>query len=188
VEFDAIETWTEGVPQTFGSGPSDPMRLVDEPGTWVEVDIAATPSTVWMLVTDIDLPSHFSDEFLGANWTGDGAAALDASFIGRSHHPAIGSWEVESFVNAFEIGRSFGWATVDRELPGSSWRFDLKPIDAGTHLRFSMSMGPGPSGISLAIAAMPDKEPRILRKRILEHHVNMLRTVEGIRSMAEEAP
>jgi len=48
-----------------------------------------------------------------------------------------------------------------------------------------MSMGPGPSGISVAIEAMPDKEPRILQRRILEHHVNMMRTVEGIKTIAE---
>jgi len=45
--------------------------------------------------------------------------------------------------------------------------------------------GPGPLGISVAIEAMPDKEPRILQRRILEHHVNMMRTVEGIKTIAE---
>ena len=35
------EEWADGVPITFGSGPSDPIGLTDEPGTWAEVDIAA---------------------------------------------------------------------------------------------------------------------------------------------------
>jgi polyketide cyclase/dehydrase/lipid transport protein len=185
VNFNSLDTWTAGVPRTFGSGPSDPMCLADEPGTWVERDVAATPSTLWEIVTDINLPSHFSDEFLGATWT-HGGPAIDASFIGRSQHAAIGSWEVESFVIAFDVERSFGWVTVDRSLPGSTWRFDITPRQSGSRLRFAMSMGPGPSGISLAIEAMPEKEPRILAKRILEHHANMVRTVEGIKSMAEK--
>ena len=178
--------WADGVPTTFGSGPSDPIRLTDEPGTWAEVDVAAPAERVWAIVTDIDLPARFSDEFLGATWTG-GGPAFGASFVGMNRHPAIGEWEVESYVDAFVLGRSFGWATVDQANPGSRWRFDLKPDGTSTGLRYSMSMGPGPSGISIAIESMPEKEPRILRRRILEHHVNMVRTIEGIRAIAEAA-
>ena len=181
-----IDIWSDGVPRSFGSGPSDPLRLADQPGTWVEVDIAAPSSQVWAIVTDIDLPARFSDEFLGAGWTGDGPR-LGASFIGRNRHAAIGEWEVESFVDVYDEGRSFGWATVDAADPGSRWRFDLVPAGSLTSLRFSMSIGPGPSGISMAIEAMPDKEPRILRRRILEHHANMVRTVEGIKAIVEGA-
>ena len=181
------EEWAVGVPRTFASGPSDPIRLADQPGTWATVDIAAPAERVWAIVTDIDVPAHFSEEFLGATWTGDGPA-LDASFVGRNRHPAIGEWEVESYVDVFTQGQCFGWATVDRVNPGSRWRFDLYPDDTTTRLRYSMSMGPGPSGISTAIESMPEKEPRILRRRILEHRVNMVRTIEGIRAMAEAAP
>ena len=178
------DEWADGVPTTFGSGPSDPIRLADEPGTWAEIDIAAPTGRVWEIATDIDLPARFSDEFLGASWT-DGGPALEAAFVGRNRHPAIGEWEVESYIDTFVPGRSFGWATVDRTNPGSRWRFDLTPDGKGARLRYSMSMGPGPSGISVAIESMPEKEPRILRRRILEHHVNMVRTIEGIRALAE---
>jgi hypothetical protein len=178
--------WAPGVPMAFGSGPSDPICLKDEPGTWATVDIAAPSERVWAIVTDIDLPARFSDEFLGATWTGEGPA-YGASFVGHNRHPAIGEWEVESHIDVFERGRSFGWATVDRVNPGSRWRFDLDPDGTSTRLRYSMSMGPGPSGISIAIESMPEKEPRILRRRILEHHVNMVRTIEGIRAIAGAA-
>jgi hypothetical protein len=180
------EEWAEGVPKTFGCGPSDPIRLADQPGTWSAVSIAAPAERVWTIVTDIDLPARFSDEFLGATWTG-GGPALGASFVGRNRHPAIGTWEVECYVDVLEQGRSFGWATVDRLNSGSRWRFDLHSDGTDTRLRYSMSMGPGPSGISIAIESMPEKEPRILRRRILEHHVNMVRTIEGIKSIAEAA-
>ena len=172
------------IPWTYGSGPSEPLRLTDEPGTWVEIDVAAPPERVWALVSDIELPARFSEEFLGASWVGDGPA-LGASFVGRSAHPAMGEWEVPSFVDVYEQGRRFGWATVDPAHPGSRWRFELTPHGAGTRLRFAMSMGPGPSGISIAIASMPEKEPRILRRRVAEHHANMTRTLAGIAALAE---
>jgi len=174
----------DDVPVTYGRGPSDPVRLSDEPGTWVETTIEAPADQVWRLVTDIDLPARFSDEFLGASWVGSGVE-LGASFVGRNRHPAIGEWEVVSFVDVFEAGRSFGWATIDRANPGSRWRFDLVPEGSGTLLRYSMSIGPGPSGISIAIGSMPEKEPRILQRRLREHHANMVRTVAGTRDLAE---
>ena len=139
---------------------------------------------MWELVSDIDLPARFSEEFRGASWIDDGPA-LGARFVGRNQHPAIGEWEVECFVEVFEEGRAFGWANGDPSIPGARWRFDLEPCEVGTRLRFSMSMGPGPSGISAAIEAQPDKEPRILHRRVSEHHANMTRTIAGIRDVAE---
>ena len=46
-------------------------------------------------------------------------------------------------------------------------------------------MGPARSGINIAIDAMPDKETKILRRRLEEHRQNMLANLEGIRSLAE---
>ena len=172
------------VPITVRHGPSDPLRLADQPGTFVEVEIAAPPEVVWTLVTDLDMPARFSSEFLGARWIDDGPA-LGASFVGRNQHRAIGEWEVPSFVDEFEDGVRFGWATVDASNPGSRWCFDLARTAAGTTLRYSLSLGPGPSGITIAIEAMPEKEQRILQRRIAEHHANMLRTVQGIAALAE---
>lgn len=174
----------EEIPRTFEAGPSDPMCLADQPGTWVETDIDAPVERVWDLIADIELPARFSEEFLGATWTDEPGPG--ASFIGRSQHPATGEWEVPSFVEHYEEERCFGWATVDPETPGARWRFDLQPVESGTRLRFSMSMGPGRSGISMAIDSMPEKEPRILHRRVSEHHANMTRTVAGIKALAEE--
>lgn len=176
----------DDIPRTFGSGPSEPVSLADEPGTWAEIEIDAPPAQVWELVIDLDAPAAFSEEFLGARWVGDGPA-LGASFVGRNQHPALGDWEVESYVDVFEEARSFGWATVDRSNPGSRWRFDLVPSGVGTRLRFSMSIGPGPSGLSIAIDAMPHKEARILDRRLVEHHANMTRTIKGFKATAERA-
>ena len=175
----------EEVPVTFRSGPSDPLRLGDEPGTWVEVLIDAPSPVVWALITDINLPARFSEEFLGAAWVSDGPPAVGAVFNGRNRHEALGEWETPAFVEVLDEGRSFGWATVDASNPGSRWRYDLTPQDGRTRLRYSVSIGPGPSGLSIAIEAMPDKEPRIIMRRLKEHHANMHRTVLGIRGLAE---
>jgi len=48
-----------------------------------------------------------------------------------------------------------------------------------------VQLGPGPSGISYAIESMPDKESRILRRRLAEHQANMQATIAGIKNLAE---
>ena len=45
----------------------------------------------------------------------------------------------------------------------------------------------GPSGLTPAIAAMPDKEERIILRRLEEHRANMQATVEGIKALAEDS-
>ena len=46
-------------------------------------------------------------------------------------------------------------------------------------------MGPGRSGINPAIDAMPDKESKILHRRLGEHRSNMEATLAGIKALAE---
>lgn len=179
-------TYFDGFARTWESGPSNPARLSDGPGTIVEVDIKATPGAVWPFVTDISFPAKFSEEFTGARWAdGVDGPALGARFIGANKHPAIGAWEVECFIHRFVERREFGWVTSDPDNPGARWRFELAAIAGATRLRFSLILGPGTSGITGAIASMPEKEPAIIRRRINEHRANMQRVVDGIKDAVE---
>jgi nitroreductase len=179
-------TYVDRFARTFESGPSDPVRLADGPGTVVEVDIRARPSDVWSKVVDIEFPARFSEELVTASWDDPSAGPiLGATFVGRNTHPAIGEWDIRCFVDAFEEQRVFGWRTADPDNPGARWRFELELIAGATRLRFLMTLGPGPSGITAAIAHQPDKEARIIHRRLNEHHANMTRVIEGIRAAAE---
>ncbi|MET0325801.1 MAG: SRPBCC family protein [Ilumatobacteraceae bacterium] len=171
---------------TFASGPGEVLRFEDGPGLFVEVDIAAPPAVLWPLVTDLDVPAAFSDEFLGAEWQ-DEARGVGAVFVGRNRHPAVGEWTIRCFVDAWDEPRSFGWSTSDPDDPGARWRFDLAPLGGHTRLRFTYGLGPGPSGTTAALAANPDKEARVLRRRLGEVRSNMERTVAGIKQLAEDA-
>jgi hypothetical protein len=46
-------------------------------------------------------------------------------------------------------------------------------------------MGPGPSGLTPAIEKMPDKEERIIARRLEEWQANMAATLSGIKGLAE---
>jgi len=180
--------YLDGFARTWESGPSDPPCLADGPGTIVEVDIKAPAAAVWPYVADIRFGAAFSEEFTGARWA-DGVTgpALGACFIGSNTHPAVGEWQVSCFIDRYEENHEFGWVTADPGNPGARWRFELASIAGATRLRYSVVLGPGPSGITAAIAQMPDKEPRILSRRLTEHRANMQRVIDGIKNAAEKS-
>jgi uncharacterized protein YndB with AHSA1/START domain len=155
------------------------VRYADGPTVSVDVLIDAPPDMVWALVSDINVPARFSDEFQGAEWDDD------VHFRGRNRHPAAGEWETQCTVVEREPDRVFAWAVGDPANPSASWRFELEPEGTGTRLRQWMRMGPAPSGLTPAIEAMPDKEERIVARRLDEHRFNMLATLAGIKDLAE---
>lgn len=160
------------------------MKYSDGPTTEVEVHVDAPPARVWELVTDITLPARFGTELQQARWL-DAEPALGARFVGRNRHPAAGEWETTCHVVAFEPERLFGWAVEDPAHPAATWRFELEPDQAGTRLRQWARMGPGPSGLTPVIRSMPEKEERIVARRLAEWRANMQATVQGIKALAE---
>ncbi len=151
----------------------------------VEVAIVAPTERVWPLLTDIELPAGFSEEFQGAHWLASEGPALGAVFEGTNHHPAAGTWTTQSTITAYEVGEIFEWTVGDVANMTARWRFDLEPSQAGSLLRFRAEMGPGPSGLDGPIAAMPDREEEIVGRRLGSWEQNMTATVQGIKALAE---
>ena len=159
----------------------------DLPTVTVSTDVRASPAMLWPLISDIDLPARFSDEFQGATWVDPSTGPeLGARFEGTNRHPAIGEWKVPCVVAVFEPERAFGWDPGGPKSPFTKWRFTLDPIDDDTTtLTFSAQMGFGPSGLTPAIEAMPDREEQIVDRRLEEWRTNMAATIEGIKALAE---
>lgn len=161
------------------------MRYADGPSVEVEVMIDAPVERVWQLVCDVNLPGGFSAEFKGASWIDDGPA-LGARFVGRNEHPALGAWETTSWVTRYEPGRAFVWAVSDPDNPSATWWYTLDEVGGRVRLCQGGRMGPAPSGLTIAITAMPDKEERIVARRLGEWERSMQATIEGIKALAED--
>jgi carbon monoxide dehydrogenase subunit G len=160
------------------------VRYADGPTVEITRRIAAPTDAVWELVSDIRLPARFSSEFTGAEWIGGAqGAALGACFEGHNYHDAIGAWTTTSTVVGCEPGRTFAWAVGDVADPSATWRFDLEPDGDGTLVTFAARIGPGPSGLTPAIEEMPDKEERIIERRLAEFRRNMETTLDGIATL-----
>lgn len=159
-------------------------RFQDGPVVEASADIAASPAAVWELVTDINLPARFQDEFQEAWWLDEAGPALGSTFRGRN---ARGSreWETTSYVVAFEPEREFAWAVSDRDNPGATWTFRISPGPDGTTLTFHRRLGPGPSGLTRLIEADPEREEEIIARRDEMHRRHMQAVVAGIKGLAE---
>jgi len=179
-------TYFDGYARTYEFGPSNPPCLADGPGTIAEIDIAAPPSVVWPIISDINLSAAYSPEFQHAEWVDpDGSVGIGSQFVGTNHNDTFGEFKVPSFIDAFEPGVAFGWRTSDMDNPGARWRFDLEPAGSGTRLRYSMILGPGPSGLTMAIERMPAKADRILQRRVRSQRTSMLQVLAGVKRTAE---
>jgi uncharacterized protein YndB with AHSA1/START domain len=161
-------------------------RYADTPSVEVQTWINASPERVWSLVSDVELMPSLSSELQRVEWVGDaGIPAVGSRFVGYSKHEALGEWSTTSYVIEFEPERVFAWAVENVDAPTAIWRYTVEPKDNGTRLAEWMQMGPGRSGLSLAIDRMPDKEEKIVFVRMREFEKNMANTLEQIKKLAE---
>jgi len=151
--------------------------------------IDAPPERVWMLVSDIHLMPRLSTELQEVEWLdGTTQPAVGCRFRGRNAHSALGSWETVSTIVTCDAPREFGWVVGDPGEPAASWRFTLRPEGPGTVLEQRARMGPGRSGLNLAIDARPENEQKIVFVRLREWEAGLTANLAAIRELAEEAP
>ncbi|MGW7409361.1 SRPBCC family protein [Streptomyces sp. NPDC054833] len=164
-------------------------RYADKPNVEVRTWIDTAPARVWELVSDVTLMPGMSKELQSVEWLdgldGAGRPAVGTRFVGRSRHESFGEWETTSTVIECEPPKVFAWAVQDPDEPSAVWRFRLEPENGGTSLTQWMQMGPGRSGLSFAIDAMPDKEQKIVFVRMREFERSIGMTLEHIKKLAE---
>jgi hypothetical protein len=161
------------------------MRYRDCPTVECSIRVSASAEDAWALVTDITLPARFSSELQAAEWL-DGAAtvAVGNRFRGHNKHEAMGEWTTEAVVSELEEGRRWVWQVfnADHEV-SASWGFEVEPGRDATTIRHWGKMGPHASGLTPAITAMPDKEGRIIARRLEEWRANLTANLDGIQRL-----
>ena len=160
-------------------------RIQDGPGVVAEIDTDARPRQVWEVISDINMPAKFSDEFAGAEWLSDDEIAAGAIFRGRSAISDGREWETNCIVTEWVERETFEWRTTDPENPGAIWRFDLAEQGAGSRLRFSMIIGKENNSTAPRAMADPSLENQILFERRLIHKANMQRVLEGVKALVD---
>ena len=160
-------------------------RIQDGPGVVAEIDTDARPRQVWEVISDINMPAKFSDEFAGAEWLSDDEIAAGAIFRGSSAISGGREWETNCIVTEWVERETFEWRTTDPENPGAIWRFDLAEQGTGSRLRFSMVIGKENNSTAPRAMADPSLENQILFERRLIHKANMQRVLEGVKALVD---
>ena len=162
------------------------MRYADGPVAEATIQVSAPPEVLWALVSDIHLVASLSREVQEVAWLDDvREPAVGAAFKGRSCHRKVGEWSTTSRVVVCDPPRVFAWAVEDPADPAALWRFELTPRDGGTQLRQWARLGPGFSLLRRAIAAMPDKEERIVAGRLREWQDGIEANLAALKELAE---
>jgi hypothetical protein len=166
------------------------VRYRDQPTVEVTQRVRCDVATAWKLVTDINLPARCSSELQAVEWLdGADAVAVGARFRGRNSHQAFGDWatvcEVTE-VEEVEDERRWVYNVIGPEGASATWGFEVEPASDGVLVRQWARMGPGPSGLTPAIVAQPQKEARIVSRRLAEWQRNMQANLDQIRLLAED--
>jgi uncharacterized protein YndB with AHSA1/START domain len=162
------------------------VRFRDQPTVEVQQRVNADPERIWELVTDINLPTRFSSELHQVEWL-DGATevAVGNRFRGSNRRDDLGEWQTECVVVDVEPGRRWVWDVTGPAGVLARWGFEVDPGRDAVTVRQWARMGPGPSGVTMAIEAQPDKEARIVAHRLEDWRRNMAANLEGLRDLLE---
>ena len=157
--------------------------LPDQPTVEVEERVVGDPA-IWELVTDIMLPARFSGESWSVEWLDRAPRSVGNRFRGNNRN-ALGEWSTECTVVEVVPGSRWVWTVNDDEHLMATWGFEVDPGRGAVTVRQWARMGPDPSGLNIAIEAMPDKEGRIISGRMAEWRRNMAANLTGIKAIVE---
>jgi hypothetical protein len=130
--------------------------------------------------------AHVRPQLQAVEWVDDAnAVEVGARFRGRNKHEAFGDWATVCEVVEVEDQRRWVYNVIGPEGVSATWAFEVEPASDGVPVRQWARMGPGPSGLTPAIVAQPDKEARIVSRRLAEWQQNMQANLEQVRSRAE---
>ena len=100
----------------------------------VSVRMAAPPSVVWDLVSDVTRIGEFSPETFEAEWTrGSTGPEVGAYFKGHVKRNGVGPtyWTLCT-VTVCEPERQFEWAVGNDSVTANNWGYRLEPDGDGT--------------------------------------------------------
>ena len=161
------------------------MRYRDCPTVECSIRVPAGAEAAWAVVTDITMSARFSPEVRAVEWL-DGAdgVAVGRRFRGVNQNSYLGEWATESVVSEVDPGRRWVWQVLNADGEVSaSWGFEVEPGRDATTVRHWGRMGPALSGLKDPIEQMPDKEGRIVARRLEEWHAGLTANLEGIAAL-----
>lgn len=105
--------------------------MENEPTVSASTDVAASPDTVYALVSDLPRMGEWSPEATGGRWIGKKRGAeVGARFVG-TNKGARRWWPTTTVVTDATPGRRFAFDTLLGPINAAGWIYDIAPTDAG---------------------------------------------------------
>lgn len=152
-----------------------------------EIDIAAPPERVWVIVSDISRHPALagSGEVLAVRM--NGPVAVGTTFDSDVRTGEVGSFSPRCVIETLDEGRRLGWVSLFPLDEGETedhqievhWTFYLEPRPRGTRLAHTVHIPPPKLGAD-ELASFFDRTDRITSVR-----AGMERTLKNIKASAE---
>ncbi len=141
----------------------------------VEHRFGAPPAEVWSLLTDVPRMAGLSPEVAEVTW-------LDARTFAATNRRGGMEWQVTGHVLEAAAPTTFVWCVSDPERRSSTWRYDITPLESGSHVRQEFRHGPGMSMVRHVIEGGADPAETIgWRSRLLADDMSaVLAAADGI--------
>lgn len=146
-------------------------------------EIAASPASVWSLVSDITRIGEWSPVCRRCEWLGEPASPeVGARFVGHNRQTGA-RWSRECVVTVSEPGRAFEFHTLFRGRVSTRWRYRLEPTAHGTHVVESYEMLAVPRWVQ-----MLQRLPGMSRRARRDARRGMELTLVRVKAAAESSP
>ena len=99
----------------------------------VNIEINASPETVYDLVSDLPRMGEWSPENIGGEWQDGGSGKAGDRYIGHNQ-AGERAWSVPVLVTIADRGRCFEFVTRPDEGPYVRWAYRLEPSGSGTRV------------------------------------------------------
>jgi hypothetical protein len=101
-----------------------------KPSASSTVEINASPSTVYALITDLDAMSEIAEETAVMRWSKGSSAAPGSVFKGTNRN-GWRRWTTKCTITDASPGETFAFNVSHTGVPVSRWQYDIAPAGEG---------------------------------------------------------
>jgi uncharacterized protein YndB with AHSA1/START domain len=145
----------------------------------VTEEVAASPDTVYAMVSDVTRMGSWSPETTACRWIGGATGpAVGVRFRGTNKRGPL-LWQTTCTVTAAEPGRRFAFDVAFGPAAVASWAYDIEPVEGGCVVTESWSdrrVG------AMRVASMPVMG---IRDRAAHNRRGMVATLAALKATAE---
>jgi len=159
------------------------------------VDVAASPSVLYDMVSDVTRMGEWSPECRRCRWESDVGEGVGSRFVGSNYESdaATGrewNWDMSCEVTAADRPHRFGWSVLTEawDIETSVWTFLFEPHGDRTVMTETFVMKRPPTGLQVLLdRRTPDEQLAMIANRRERLDAGIGATLAALKASAERA-